>query len=678
MKTALNENDGISEQQICHIRIFVLITSMVAIAATWGVLAVATRDSESDTASTLSTAHDGPEQRNLWSSHPLTSGSANVLLILLDDAGWADFSLHADDPWYALSTPHMDEIMRGGIYFSNYYTQTICTPARASLMTGRWTWVLGFQMKFIMGTCMKGHLSTKFSTYAELTEKKGYKNYLYGKWHLGMDSWDAAPPGRGFHKWIGNFNSGGTVGGGGAVKEKGGWYSVWPNRDWQCNTSLAARFVITRTYTECLMRSFDYYYVDWNASTAFCFSFYEHQIPHVCSNYSEGSEPYISDSVLYSEGQYIHLPLRDLPIDFWLNKEPLNPLIEKRVDMYIFDDVTEELRELSETPEKRWTMTLALKTPHEDSAFLENGTHTPIRAKCSRFFDESSTFYNYDRGAICQKMHEVDERIGMVIHLLKELGTYDDTIIILTNDNGGTSGQNPFISDGETYNYAIHHPLRGVKTSYYQGAVKTVLGISGGALPIALRGTNNTDLHHVSDIAPTIAAIAGFTDTDFEDISDGTNFDGYPLLSTNTASYGHHEYIYLSLPSFTQNWTSNDTAIVLSDGRKYIGPGLDFGAYGYWGTLPIWESAGPIMENCSAGCVWDLSIDPYEKNNIGSSVDQTNFHDLVKAAYASDLWHDGMSPNMADCSVCSCCQTCAVDNTSVEFEGFYYYFPWLS
>merc|ERR1719193_2096082 len=178
-------------------------------------------------------------------------------------------------------------------------------------------------------------------------------------------------------------------------------------------------------------------------------------------------------------------------------------------------------------------------------------------------------------------MYEVDKRIGDLIHLMKKVGIWDETLVILTNDNGGTSGQNPGLTDAEAeYNYAINYPLRGVKSSYFEGGVKTVLAIWGGALPSALRGTENRHLHHISDIAPTILAIAGYSDSELVNISNGTNFDGYSLLSTKKASYGKHEHIYLSMPSRTQNYWSNNTVLILENGLKFIGPGGELSEFG--------------------------------------------------------------------------------------------------
>jgi hypothetical protein len=303
-----NGESGKTKQESYYIITLIFVALVVALGAAYGVLTAASSDSDSSASSTLNIEDYDADYIDIQETVTL-SGTANVLLIVLDDAGWGDFSYHSDDPWYSLHTPNMDTIMSEGIYYSNYYTQTICTPARSSLMTGRWTWVLGIQSEILFMTCMDAHLDKSFPTYAELTHEKNYTNYLYGKWHLGMDSWSSTPLGRGFDEFLGCFNSGGVTGGGGSIEERGGWYSVYNPQAWNCNSDLADREIETRTYTECLMRNWEYYYAYWNKSTKLCYTWLEESLSTACTNYTKASELTWSDSALYPEGYYIHLSI---------------------------------------------------------------------------------------------------------------------------------------------------------------------------------------------------------------------------------------------------------------------------------------------------------------------------------------------------------------------------------
>jgi arylsulfatase A-like enzyme len=57
----------------------------------------------------------------------------NILLVLLDDAGFMDFGAYGSDT----ATPNIDELGRAGVMLSRYYTHPQCGPSRASLLTGQ-------------------------------------------------------------------------------------------------------------------------------------------------------------------------------------------------------------------------------------------------------------------------------------------------------------------------------------------------------------------------------------------------------------------------------------------------------------------------------------------------------------------------------------------------------------
>ena len=72
----------------------------------------------------------------------------NILFIVLDDLGWTDISLNGAE----YSTPTIDKILSDGLRFTNYYTHSSCTPTRASIMTGRYSWTTGLQEVVLAGT----------------------------------------------------------------------------------------------------------------------------------------------------------------------------------------------------------------------------------------------------------------------------------------------------------------------------------------------------------------------------------------------------------------------------------------------------------------------------------------------------------------------------------------------
>ena len=63
------------------------------------------------------------------------SSKPNILLIMTDDQGWGDLSIHGN-PF--LKTPHLDSLARQSVRFDRFYVSPVCAPTRASLLTGRY------------------------------------------------------------------------------------------------------------------------------------------------------------------------------------------------------------------------------------------------------------------------------------------------------------------------------------------------------------------------------------------------------------------------------------------------------------------------------------------------------------------------------------------------------------
>ncbi len=134
----------------------------------------------------------------------------NVLVIICDDAGYADFSMHGSKQF---PTPNIDAIAKAGVRFSNgYVTASVCSPSRAGLITGR------YQQRFghidNMGSSSPGDdpkakgLRLDQITIADAMKSVGYRTIALGKWHLGYDD-ECHPCSRGFTDFYG-FRGGGS------------------------------------------------------------------------------------------------------------------------------------------------------------------------------------------------------------------------------------------------------------------------------------------------------------------------------------------------------------------------------------------------------------------------------------------------------------------------------------
>jgi len=108
----------------------------------------------------------------------------NVMLILADDAGWGDLSCYPQDPANPdapIYTPHLDSLAAQGVRFTQAYSQNMCSPARAALLTGRFPQRFGFYDNSGSAT----GLPKTERTLAELLRAHGYATACIGKWHVG-------------------------------------------------------------------------------------------------------------------------------------------------------------------------------------------------------------------------------------------------------------------------------------------------------------------------------------------------------------------------------------------------------------------------------------------------------------------------------------------------------------
>jgi arylsulfatase A-like enzyme len=108
----------------------------------------------------------------------LAADRPNIVVILTDDQGIGDLSLH-DNP--ILKTPNLDRIATTGVRFSRFYVAPVCSPTRSSLLTGRYYYRTGIVDTF-QGRSM---MHADEVTLADTLAAAGYRTGLFGKWHLG-------------------------------------------------------------------------------------------------------------------------------------------------------------------------------------------------------------------------------------------------------------------------------------------------------------------------------------------------------------------------------------------------------------------------------------------------------------------------------------------------------------
>lgn len=107
-----------------------------------------------------------------------TAQRPNVVLVMADDQGIGDFS-HAGHG--QLETPHLDRMAAASPRFERFYVSPVCSPTRASLMTGRYN----YRTRVVDTWIGRSMMDPDEVTVAEILRDAGYATGIFGKWHLG-------------------------------------------------------------------------------------------------------------------------------------------------------------------------------------------------------------------------------------------------------------------------------------------------------------------------------------------------------------------------------------------------------------------------------------------------------------------------------------------------------------
>jgi arylsulfatase len=151
-----------------------------------------------------------------WEPEPEPpAGAPNVLVIVLDDVGFAQLGCYGSD----IATPTIDRLAAEGLRLTNFHTTALCSPTRACLLTGRNHHRNGMARVADLALGYPGYngrIPRGNGFLSEVLAANGYATYAVGKWHITPDDEthmaaprDSWPVGRGFQRWYG-FHGGET------------------------------------------------------------------------------------------------------------------------------------------------------------------------------------------------------------------------------------------------------------------------------------------------------------------------------------------------------------------------------------------------------------------------------------------------------------------------------------
>ena len=349
----------------------------------------------------------------------------NVVFFLVDDLGWRDLGCYGSSFY---ETPHIDRFAKRSVRFTQAYaTCHVCSPTRASIMTGKYParlqltdWLPGrreFPFQQLKNAEIHQHLPLEEVTIAEALKQHGYRTAHIGKWHLGEDPF--GPLQQGFDIQIPRWNKG------------------WPKAGYHAPFQLDGLENKQGEYLTDRLTDEAEKFIEANKDRPF-FLYMSHFAVH---DPIQGRE----DLVEKYQGKLEALPPRQGP-PFILegNSDDLNPLSREDLKARMLDPGWSGYRVL---PER----TVKIKQRQDNVQFAA-------------------------------MVESVDESLGRLLAKLKKLNLDDNTIVILFSDNGGMSAGNlgnpkrVIAADRLDRAYSTSNlPLRGAKGWLYEGGIREPL-----------------------------------------------------------------------------------------------------------------------------------------------------------------------------------------------------------
>ncbi len=477
------------------------------------------------------TAHSGVIGRTFDTSEPAwpeplraKEGAPNVLFIVLDDTGFGQLGCYGSP----MKTPNLDALAENGLLYNNMHTTALCSPTRSCVLTGRNH--QSNHMAAITETSTgypgyDGYIPFENGFLSEMLLQNGYNTYAVGKWHLTpADQISAAGPytrwplGRGFERYYG-FLGGDT-------------HQYYPDLTYDNH-----RVEPPKTPEEGY---------------------------HVTEDITEKAISFIADTkqvapnkpfFLYYATGAMHAP-HHVPKE-WADKYK-----------GVFDDGWEAYREKVFARQKELGI-----VPSE----AELSRHDPDVKPWNECSPEEQKLYARMMEVFAGFLTHTDHQIGRLLDFLKEIGEFENTLIMVLSDNGASSEGGPEGSVNENlffnfvpesleenlaaleelggpkyfnhyawgWTWAGNTPFRRWKRETYRGGISDpfIVHWENG---IKTKGEVRTQYTHAIDMVPTVlealgvdppTSIKGVTQSPLEGVSFAHSFDDAEAPSQRSTQY---------------------------------------------------------------------------------------------------------------------------------------------
>jgi len=449
-----------------------------------------------------------------------TDRKPNILLVMVDDMGWTDIGSYGSE----IETPHLDTLAQSGVKFSHFYTSVSCSPTRSMLLSGTDNHVAGLGNMGEMLTPAQrgkpgyeGYLNNRVVSLAEVLRIGGYHTYMAGKWHLGHEP-EFFPHARGFDRSFSMLFGGASywsdMSGLLAVHEEIAEYVLDDKR----LTELPKDFYATRSYTDFLIEA-------------------------VRENQGDG-QPFFAYLAFTTPHDPMHVP------EPWLSRYRGR-----------YDDGYEVLKAKRAAAAKRTGL-----VPQNAQAPEPHSMLTPWDSLSK----EAKALGARGMEVYAGMVNNMDYHVGRIVNFLKDIGEYENTIVIFLSDNGpnpwesedypGNRGSEwfaQFDNTVENLGHPMSHyaygmgwgsasagPLDLFKMTVGEGGIRSQLLVAG---PGVKGGRQVDGFAYVWDIMPTILELTGIPHPEkYEgrqvERMRGRSLQGV-LVGSMKATYGADEFI---------------------------------------------------------------------------------------------------------------------------------------